>query len=175
MKTSQNFTLMYILLLTGQILICNFINSGPYVMLSILPAIVLCLPPGIPAIVLMLIAAVSGLAVDWLAEGVIGLNMAALVPVAFVRNILVRLLFGKEHSERGDGFSIKKNGFSKISAAIIICQAIFLSVYIIIDGAGTRTFLFNLARFAASLLCGFLLSIPVVNMLTSGERQEGWR
>ena len=161
MKTSQNFTLMYILLLTGQILICNFINSGPYVMLSILPAIVLCLPPGIPAIVLMLIAAVSGLAVDWLAEGVIGLNMAA--------------LFGKEHSERGDGFSIKKNGFSKISAAIIICQAIFLSIYIVIDGAGTRTFLFNLARFAASLLCGFLLSIPVVNMLTSGERQEGWR
>ena len=86
MRTNRNFTLIYILLVIGQILICNFINTGPYLMLSVLPALILCLPPGIPVSLLMLMAAISGLAVDWLAEGITGLNMAALVPVAFVRN-----------------------------------------------------------------------------------------
>ena len=48
MRTNRNFTLIYILLVIGQILICNFINTGPYLMLSVLPALILCLPPGIP-------------------------------------------------------------------------------------------------------------------------------
>lgn len=175
MRTNRNFTLIYILLVIGQILICNFINTGPYLMLSVLPALILCLPPGIPVSLLMLMAAISGLAVDWLSEGITGLNMAALVPVAFVRNTLARLLFGKEHSERSESFSIRKNGLSKVSAAILVCQALFLAIYIIIDGAGVRTIVFNLLKFAISLPCGYLLSLPVVNILTSGDNQEGWK
>ena len=150
MRTNRNFTLIYILLVIGQILICNFINTGPYLMLSVLPALILCLPPGIPVSLLML-------------------------TVAFVRNTLARLLFGKEHSERSESFSIRKNGLSKVSAAILVCQALFLAIYIIIDGAGVRTIVFNLLKFAISLPCGYLLSLPVVNMLTSGDNQEGWK
>ena len=171
MKTDRNFTLTYILLVIAQILICNFINTGPYVFLSILPAAVLCLPLGIPTILLMIIAAVTGLAVDWLAEGIIGLNMLAIVPVALVRNAVIPLLFGKDCSERGERFSIHKNGLLKVSAAIFICQTIFLAIYIVADGAGTRPFLFNLVKFAVSLLCSCLLSIPVTDMLTSPEKK----
>ncbi len=170
MKTDRNFTLTYILLVIAQILICNFINTGPYVFLSILPAAVLCLPLGIPTILLMIIAAVTGLAVDWLAEGITGLNMAALIPVAFMRNLTVSLLFGEEHVDRGEGFSMKKNGVVKVSVAILVCQAVFLAIYIIADGAGTRPFLFNLIKFAISLVCGYLISLPVVNMLTSDKK-----
>lgn len=175
MKISQNFTLMFILLVVGQILICNFINTGPYVMLTILPALILCLPQGIPTTILMFAAAVCGLAVDWLAEGIVGLNMAALVPVAVIRNFLVRLLFGKELSERNENISIRKSGLPKVSAGILICQTVFLAIYIVIDGAGTRPFLFNLIKFTVSLPCGYLLSLPVVNMLTSCDDQEGRR
>ena len=175
MRTNRNFTLIYILLVIGQILICNFINTGPYLMLSVLPALILCLPPGIPVSLLMLMAAISGLAVDWLAEGIVGLNMAALVPVAVIRNFLVRLLFGKELSERNENISIRKSGLPKVSAGILICQTVFLAIYIVIDGAGTRPFLFNLIKFAVSLPCGYLLSLPVVNMLTSCDDQEGRR
>ena len=61
MKTSQNPILMYILLVIAQILICNFINTGPYVFLTILPALILCIPLSVPTVPLMLAAAVSGL------------------------------------------------------------------------------------------------------------------
>lgn len=167
MKTNRNNALIYILLVVAQILICNFINLGQYLMLSILPVMVLCLPLTIPAAGLMLIAAVCGLAVDWLAEGILGLNMLAIVPVAFIRNMVVNLLFGKDHTERGDGFSIRKNGFVRVSVAILICQAVFLTIYVIADGAGTRPFLFNLIKVGVSLVCGYIISLPIVNMLTS--------
>lgn len=167
MKTNRNNALIYILLVVAQILICNFINLGQYLKLSILPVMVLCLPLTIPAAGLMLISAVCGLAVDWLAEGILGLNMLAIVPVAFIRNMVVNLLFGKDHTERGDGFSIRKNGFVRVSVAILICQAVFLTIYVIADGAGTRPFLFNLIEVGVSLVCGCIISLPIVNMLTS--------
>ena len=171
MKTNRNIALMYILLVVAQILVCNFINVGPYVFLTILPVMLLCLPLTIPPVPLMPIAAVSGLAVDWLAEGIVGLNVLAAVPVAFIRNTVVRLLLGKDHTERAEGFSFRKNGFPKISAAMLVCQAVFLAVYVVVDGAGTRPFLFLALRFTLSLICGYLISLPVFNMLTSNENQ----
>ncbi len=170
MKTERNITLMYILLVVAQILICNFINTGPYVFISILPVLVLCLPLNIPSVLLMLVAAACGLAVDWMAEGIVGLNMLALVPVAFIRNFTVTLLFGRDRKDRTEDFSMKKNGFLRVSAAILLCQAVFLAVYIIADGAGTRPFLSCLLRFASSLACGYILSLPVFNILTSNDR-----
>ena len=121
--------------------------------------------------VLMLAAAVSGLAVDWLAEGVIGLNMAAAIPVAFIKRGIVRLMFGEEILERGEHFSVRKNGFIKVSAAILICTALFLAVYIFTDSAGTRPFLFNLIRFACSLGCGYLMAFPVISLFNSEEKK----
>lgn len=171
MKTSQNSILMYIMLVIAQILICNFINTGPYVFLTILPALILCIPLSVPTVPLMLAAAVSGLAVDWLAEGVIGLNMAAAIPVAFIKRGIVRLMFGEEILERGEHFSVRKNGFMKVSAAILICTALFLAVYIFTDSAGTRPFLFNLIRFACSLGCGYLMAFPVISLFNSEEKK----
>lgn len=170
MRSENNRWLMYLLLVLIQILVCNFINTGPYLLLSLLPVFVLCLPLNVPAVVLMFIAAVSGLAVDWLSEGITGLNFLSLVPVAFIRNRMVVLLFGKDHAERTENFSIRKNGFTRVSAAILICQSVFLLIYIVADGAGTRPFVFNLVRFAVSLVCGYLISLPVFNMLTSGGK-----
>ena len=167
MRIEKNNTLMYILLVVAQILVCNFINVGQYVMLSILPVIILCMPLTVPTIALMLIAAVVGIAVDWLAEGIVGLNVLALVPVAFIRNPVAGLLFGKDHTERGEGFSLKKNGFTRFSVAILICQAVFLAVYVAADGAGTRPFLFCFIRVMLSLVCGYVISLPIANMLTS--------
>ena len=71
MKVSQHFGILYTLLVVGQIIMCNYSQLGPYVMLSMLPAMVLCIPPGINTIVCMLIAFASGLATDWLSEGLL--------------------------------------------------------------------------------------------------------
>ena len=84
MKT-QNFGLLYFLMVLGQMVLCNFADFGPYVMLTMLPAMMICVPLTVSTSLCMLLAFVTGISVDWLAEGVIGLNAAALVPVAAMR------------------------------------------------------------------------------------------
>ena len=155
MKINQNFGILYTLLVIAQVVLSNYSELGPYVMLSILPAMVLCIPP----------------AVDWLSEGLLGLNAAALVPVALMRKSIIKIFLGEDLIVRGDRFSYKKNGFVKVSIAHMVCIAVFLGIYIILDGAGTLPALFCLTKAGVSLLCNFVLSIIVTNILSPDDRK----
>lgn len=167
----QNFRLYYFLLLIGQILLCNYFPFGMYVVLSLLPAMILCIPLTIGTAGCMLIAFASGLAVDWLSEGLLGINAAALVPVALLRKPFIRLFLGEDLITRKDSFSFRKNGAGKISMTMILALAVFLGIYIFLDGAGTRPVLIDLARFAASLICCWPLALLVTDILTPDDRK----
>ena len=166
-----SFYLTYVLLVIAQMLICNYLHLSPYVMLSILPVMVLCIPLRVSTIGAMLIAFFTGLSVDLLAEGILGLNALALVPVALVRKSVVRLIFGDELFARKEDFSVRKNGFGKVALAIFLVQALFLLVYIWADGAGTRPLSFNAIRFGASLLAGWAVSLLLVDVLAPDTRK----
>jgi hypothetical protein len=167
----QNFGLLYFLLALGQIIMCNFTNLGPYIMLTLLPAMIMCVPLTISTTGCMLIAFATGLSVDWLSEGLIGINAAALIPVALMRKPLIRLFLGEDLITRSDSFSIRKNGVGKISMMSIIATLIFLGIYIYLDGAGTRPFWFNAVRCGTSLLCNIVLALIVINILTVDGRK----
>lgn len=171
MKVSQHFGIFYTLLVIGQAVLCNYSVLGPYITLSMLPAMVLCIPTSISTISCMLIAFISGLAVDWMAEGVIGLNVAALLPVALMRNGIIKIFMGEDLITRGDRFSFRKNGFGKIAASLLVVLSIYLAFYVILDGAGTRPTWFNFTRFGVSLICNFLLSLVVTSILTPDDRK----
>ena len=171
MKTGGNFTFLYCLMLLCQIVLCNFSPFGPYIVLTMLPAMIFCMPLSISTISCMFIAFGSGLAVDWLSEGLIGINAASLVPVALARKSIVKMFFGEDLITRGDRFSFRKNGTLKISAAVIIMLTIYLGIYIFLDGAGSRPSLFNLTKFALSLPCSFIISLIVINVLTPDDRK----
>ena len=130
MRTGQNFKLLYCLLVICQIVISNYTALGPYLMLSILPAMIMCIPLSVGTAGCMLIAFLTGLSVDWLSEGLIGINAASLLPVALARQTFIRVFLGEDIINRKDSFSIRKNGISKVSFAIITVTAIFLAVYI---------------------------------------------
>ena len=150
------FYLVYVLLTVAQMLLCNYLHVSPYLMLSILPVMVLCIPIRVPTVWAMVIAFLTGLAVDLLAEGVLGLNVLALVPVAFARK---------------EDFSVRKNGFGEVALAVFLVQALFLAVYIWADGAGTRPFSFNAIRFGVSLAAGVLVSLLVIDLLAPDTRK----
>lgn len=171
MKTSQNFGLLYVLLIICQVIMCNYTDLGPYVMLTMLPAMVLCIPTGISTAVCMVIAFASGLAVDWLSEGLLGLNAASLTAVALVRKGLIRIFMGEDIINRNDSFSIRKNGIGKVSLALLTSTTVFLAMHIFLDGAGTRPLWFCMTRFGVSLLCNWLLGIIVINILTPDDRK----
>ncbi|MCM1176607.1 MAG: hypothetical protein NC308_03780 [Clostridium sp.] len=163
----QNFGIIFPLLLIAQVVIGNYFNFSPYIMLSILPAMILCIPVSINTVWVMAIAFASGLAVDFLAEGILGLNTLALVPVALSQKTIIRIIMGEDMLTRQDNFSFRKNGAAKISYALFLAMMIFFVIYILADGAGVRPFWFNAARFAGSMVCTFPLSLFVVNILTS--------
>lgn len=169
MKKS-GFWLIYIILLVAQLLLSTYANFTPYVMVTMLPAMVLCMPIRMGTVLAMVIAFATGLSVDLLSEGLLGLNALALVPVAFARNSIIRLIFGGELFAREEDFSIHRNGFWKVLVAIVLSTALFLAVYIWADGAGTRPLLFNAIRFGASLVASTLLSLLVVNLLAPDSR-----
>ena len=169
MKKS-GFWLIYIILLVAQLLLSTYANFTPYVMVTMLPVMVLCMPIRMGTVLAMVIAFATGLSVDLLSEGLLGLNALALVPVAFARNSIIRLIFGGELFAREEDFSIHRNGFWKVLVAIVLSTALFLAVYIWADGASTRPLLFNAIRFGASLVASTLLSLLVVNLLAPDSR-----
>ncbi len=170
MKKS-GFWLIYLILLIAQLLLSTYALFSPYVMVTLLPVMVLCIPIRVGTVPAMLIAFASGLSVDLLSEGLLGLNALALVPVALARNTLIRLIFGGELFAREEDFSIRRSGLGKVAVAILLSTALFLAVYIWADGAGTRPFLFNTLRLAASLAVSTGLSLLVVDLLAPDSRK----
>ena len=171
MRTGQNFKLLYFLLVICQIVICNYAYLGPYIMLSILPAMVMCIPLSVGTAGCMLIAFITGLSVDWLSEGLIGINAAALLPVALARQTFIRIFLGEDIINRKDSFSIRKNGIGKVSIAMAAAYMLFLGIYIFLDGAGTRPFWFCTARFGVSLIVNMSLAFLTANILTPDDRK----
>lgn len=167
----NKFFLTYIILLIAQLMISNYFNLGAYVMLSILPIMVLCIPAGVGTIAAMFIAFATGLATDFLSEGVVGLNALALVPVAFIRKTVLGFVFGEEIIVRNENFSIRKNGLGKVAVAVLIAQSLFLLIYIIADGVLTRSFLFFIGRFLASIAAGVLISVAIVDIIDDNDRR----
>ena len=165
------FWLVYLLLTVVQMLLYNYVHVSAYLFISILPVMVLCISTRIPTWVTMIVAFLTGLAVDLLSEGLLGLNVLALVPVAFVRKEVIRLIFGDELFARKEDFSVRKNGFGKVALAVFLVHALFLAVYIWADGAGTRTFSFNAIRFGISLVAGWVLSLLIIDILAPDTRK----
>ena len=168
---NKTFWIAYLLLLVAQLIISNFFRVTPYIMLSILPVMVLCIPTRVNTLWTMLIAFATGSTVDLLSEGVLGLNALALVPVALLRNAVIHLIFGEELFARKEDFTLRSSGFAQVGLALLLVQALFLAIYIWADGAGTRPLPFNLYRFLASLGAGVLVSLIPLNVLASESRQ----
>lgn len=171
MKVSQHFGILYCLLLIGQVVLCNYAALGPYIMLTMLPAMIMCIPTTVSTAACMLIAFASGLAVDWLSEGLIGLNAAAAVPVALIRNGAVKIFLGEDLITRGDRFSIKKNGLFKIAVVMFTALVVYLGIYIFLDGAGTRPAWFSFTRLGVSAVCCMVLSLIVTGILSPDDRK----
>ncbi len=167
----RGFWIAYIFLLMAQLLLSNYFHVTPYIFLTLLPVMVLCIPIRMDTAGAMLVAGLSGLVIDFLSEGVLGLNALALIPVAYARKGIIGLIFGPELFARKEDFSIGRCGFGKVAVALLLSLLIFLVIYILADGAGTRPLWFNGLRLGASLVASFLLSLLTLGVLAPDPRK----
>lgn len=170
----RSTTLKYILLFLAQAVLWNFFPFSQYLTLVFLPAMLLCLPQDRGAIRLMLTAFVTGLALDFIVSGQLGLTSFALVPVALLRRPVVSLVFGTELFARGEELSFERQGWQKFVPAILLLTAVFLIPFIWVDNAGIRPFWFCAVRFLLSLAASSALSVLVALVMLK-ETGERWK
>ena len=159
---NRSVSFLFFLMVLAQVLISYLFQTGPWCVLTLLPAMIFCLPTDRSTLRLMLVAFVSGLAVDFFADGILGLNAFSLVPVALVRRFLLVRLFNEELVTRGESISWRKWGLVRILGCVLILTALFLLLYVAVDAAGERSFWACLSTFACSLPLDLLLSVPVL-------------
>lgn len=166
------FFLIYVILLAAQIILSGLLDFTQLFTPALLPAMILCLPLGFGAPATLLIAFASGFIVDFFSGGILGLTCTALLPVALLKDIFLRICFDNDTYARMNDLSVKRLGLGRILLCALMMIALFLLIYVWIDGAGTRPFMFNFGRFVISAFVNLLLSIVVVDLLlTQNERR----
>lgn len=169
----DRFTAVFLLLMLAQILICAHMNFSPLLTLTILPMMILFIPIRHDTTVALIVAFSCGFLVDFFGTGTMGLTIISLLPVAALRIIILKLVFGNEIFSRGEDVSLARQGFNKVSMAILIVLFLYLLIYDWIESAGTRNFWFNFGKTVLSTFLSYLACILAVGPLTrEGER---WR
>lgn len=161
MRQSSYF-IVYLLLCVVQALFDNFFLFSQYVVLSILPALIMSLPPRYGTPFALIMAFLTGALVDFIGTGSLGLTSIALLPVALIRRPILRLVSEDDYVfYRNDPPATHQSTSETIFCSIFAC-IVYFAVFIPVESAGTRPFWFNALRFliscAASSLLGFLLS-----------------
>lgn len=159
------FFILFLLMLTAQILVSNYLNFSQLLLINILPALILCVPTRIKGYWLLIIAFATAFLADFFAGGMLGLTATALLPAALLRNGIIRLVFGDELFSRQEDISVARQGVLKASFAILLILSVFFIIFIWVDAAGTRPFWFLLLKFFLSLLASYLVSLLVVETL----------
>lgn len=162
----------YVLLFLAQAALWNYGNFSQYLLIAFLPAMVLCLPLSRGPVYAMAIAFVTGLAMDFIVTGQLGLTSLALVPVALLRRPVIGLVFGSELFARGEELSFHRQGWPKFVLCVLMLTAVFLLVFVWADSAGTRPLWFNALKFGLSLVASSALGVFVAYLMLeeSGER-----
>lgn len=167
----NRFILTFILMLVLQLVLTKYCQIGPYIYISILPAMILCMPTGKDSWWVMTVAFLAGILVDGLADGPLGLNAAALVPVAAFQKKVIKTFIDEDLVTRHYSFSFRQYGFGKIATALSIEQAIYFIIYVFADSAGTRSIGFNLLKILLSFIVSMIFGLISVNVLAPRPRR----
>lgn len=169
--TRSSFIVRFIVLFILQLILTKYCQIGPFIFISILPAMILCMPTSRSTWWVLVVAFLAGLAVDGLADGPLGLNAAALLPVAALQKLLIRIFIDEDIVERHYSFSFRSNGYFKIIGTLAVSVLVFIIIYVILDSAGTRNFGFNFLKVLLSASSGIIFGIPAIEFLSPYQKK----
>lgn len=165
------FILMAALIVILQIIMTKYCQIGPFLYVTMLPAVILCMPTSRPTWYVMLIAFILGLVTDGLADGPLGLNAMALIPAAALQKPLVRFFIDEDCVERGYPFTFHRYGYFGPAKALAVEVLLFFILYVIFDSAGERSFGFNLSKILISSLASIVVGMVVCGILHPRQQQ----
>ena len=159
--------LFFVLLFILQLVISDYVHLGPWVTLTLIPLLIICIPLSRSPHAVLLIAFALGLGLDILSDGVPGLNAFAAVLAAAPRKFFYRILVNADRQDKTEVPKIREVGLLKYLKYLGVITALYLAAYILVDCVSFRPPLFLLGQFliswvASTALC-LLLSLPLQN------------
>ena len=151
--------LFFVLVFLLQLVISNYVNLGPWIMLSLMPFLILQLPVQRTPHIVLLSAFGLGLLLDWLSAGVLGLNAFAAIVAAAPRRLLYRRIINNDRHDETWIPLLRDAGFGKYLKYLLILTGIYLAAYILLDCVSVRPFGFILVKFVASTLASTALGL----------------
>lgn len=135
-----NFPTIFTILCALQIFVSVTFNFPQILVVSILPMLILQLPPKLGTPASLLVAFATGFAVDFLTDGMLGLTSACLLPVALLR------------------------------LPLPLSTLVFFTLYVWVDGAGMYPFLFNVEKILLSTAVSFPVSALIASLLFKDKK-----
>lgn len=169
MAISWKYITLCIVALIAQILIGDFVNIWTMLYVTVFPICIISLPLSINRAAYMLIAFFYGLCIDLLADGVIGLNAAALTALAYTRLFFAKIVLSKANVESLENQPITSRmvGLSKYALLVLFAYAVFFILYILLDSYKNFPLSFVLARYSISVAINTILTIVIDLSLTN--------
>lgn len=161
MNNKLKFVYIGIILLLCQVILGGYINIWPLLYIAVFPQIILIAPPAISKALCLLTAFVLGMGADLLADGVPGLNAAALVAMAYFRLPILKLVLSKANIENNENLPITSRyvEIPKLLIITLLCFLIFFTVYVLIDFAGGYTLGYTLLKIVLCTLVNSVIAL----------------
>ncbi len=158
MRISLAHLVYYLLVFVLQVLLTNLVDTGLWVTLTLLPLIVIGFPATWDIRITMPVGFVLGLTADLATGGVPGTSAAACVALAALREPLYRGIVSPDGQNPAWTPSVRTLGIWTYLKFALAVYALYMLVFVLLDGFTLTPILFILARTALSTLAGVALA-----------------
>lgn len=154
-----------------QMLLGEYVNIWPLLYIAIFPQFMILLPPTMNRSAYLLVAFIFGLGIDILCDGVMGLNAGALVAMAYIRPLVLKLIIPKASFDTYENAPLVPRTLElpKLALLYAIMFTVFFTVYIFLDGAASFTFGYTVLKLlvciAANCIIALLCNIALLDKI----------
>lgn len=161
------YVILGVFLLLIQLLISGYINIWPMLYIAVFPLLVITLPYTCNHIVSILVAFCFGLLIDILSDGVLGLNAASIVALAYFRPLLFRVAVSKTTLENTIEITQRTIGTTQFLLVTALSYALFFTIYIALDSWGYFSFIYTTARFLLNIIINTAVALLLWKSINS--------
>lgn len=168
------YIILSAILIIMQIILDEFVNNWYMIYITICPLFILTLPLSLRTGLYMLLSFVVGISIDIFSGGLIGINAASAVAIAFCRRGFLKMIFPPALLESINTLTLNSVGTKSFLLILFIFNIIFFSVYIFLDLLGGQFYLFimwMLINVILNMLFSFVVELFFVNKLIVRYRE----
>jgi len=165
MNTSLHRILVFVVVILLQCFIFSRFSLGTYVQPSIYILFILFLPFAYSRVKTLLWAFLLGFLIDLFTSDVIGVNIAAVVAIAYFRPYILKLFSTKMDFDAYVVPNARVMGKVSFIGYILLCVLVFHVLFFFIDSFGFYDISHTLLRILLSTLCSFLLIILLQTLI----------